>query len=166
MSELNENEALVEENTVVEESPAAENSESQNVESGQNTEEVLNYLKIERALLDRERVALTNAQKELERKKEENTSAHLTKVSTFFWLHYLFNIPFFGFIATIIFSFVGANITRKNYARARMIWHLISILAVLLLVLAILLIIKFFGSDIKEFVSEILDKPEGGISGT
>lgn len=146
---------------------APEINDSENAYNSQNTDEMIKYLNAERALLDRERVALTVAENELNQKKEEEiNSAHLTKISTFFWLHYLFNIPFFGFIASIVFSFAGANITRKNYARARMIWHLISILAVLLLVLAILLIIKFFGSDIKEFVSEILDKPEGGISGT
>lgn len=182
MADLNDNvnEVQQEQNVVPQEVPVAEVPvaevpvrETQKKHGSEKNSDVdkandlLNYLNTERALLEKERAALTLAENELNQKKEEEiNSAHLTKVSTFFWLHYLFNIPFFGFIATIIFSFVGANITRKNYARARMIWHLISILAVLLLVLAILLIIKFFGSDIKEFVSEILDKPEGGISGT
>ena len=75
--------------------------------------------------------------------------------STFFWLHYLFNIPIIGFIAAIVFSFVGGNISRKNYARSRFIWHLIWIFVMLLIALAVILVFKFFGGAIKDILTDL-----------
>jgi hypothetical protein len=116
---------------------------------------LLECIREERARLERDRISLAAAQEELKiRKREEIESTHLTKVSTFFWLHYLFNIPLIGFICSIVFAFAGTNITRKNYARARLIWHLISILCTVLLVLGVLLLIRFLSGNITDLFSE------------
>lgn len=116
---------------------------------------LLEYIREERARLERDRISLAAAQEELKiRKREEIESTHLTKVSTFFWLHYLLNIPLIGFICSIVFAFAGTNITRKNYARARLIWHLISILCTILLVLCVLLLIRFLSGNITDLFSE------------
>lgn len=46
----------------------------------------------------------------------------------FFGLEVLFSIPLIGLISSIIFSFAPKNKNLKNYARAKMIWCLISLL--------------------------------------
>lgn len=115
-----------------------------------NNDALAKYLRAERELLDRERAALILAESELKAKREEEIrSNHLVNISTFFWLHYLFNIPVIGFIAAIVFSFAGSNISRKNYARARMIWHLIWIFIMVAITLAVILVFRFFGDNIK-----------------
>lgn len=45
----------------------------------------------------------------------------------FFWLLLLFSIPFFGFIASIVFSCAPRNKSLKNFSRAVLIWYIIGI---------------------------------------
>lgn len=172
MAELNEKEENVESVSIVE-TPTEEvllpNEDNTKQEENQiseaayrdkahedNNEAFAKYLRTERELLDRERAALVLAEGKLKAQQEEQIrSEHLVNISTFFWLHYLFNIPIIGFIAAIVFSFVGGNISRKNYARSRFIWHLIWIFVMLLIALAVILVFKFFGGAIKDILTDL-----------
>ncbi len=59
----------------------------------------------------------------------------------FFGLEFLLALPLIGFLCSIIFSFAPKNRNLKHYARAKLIWALISlVLSVLLIIGAILLL--------------------------
>lgn len=118
---------------------------------------MLEYIKEEQARLEKERASLESEKAAFaQRQKEKIESTHLTNVSTFFWLHYLFNMTFIGFISSIVFSFAGSNISRKNYARARLIWHLIRILCIVLVVLGVILLIKNLPGGITDIIPDFV----------
>ncbi len=50
----------------------------------------------------------------------------------FFWLLLLFSVPFFGFIASVVFSFAPQNKSLKNFSRAVLIWNIIGIVLVVI----------------------------------
>ena len=56
----------------------------------------------------------------------------------FFGLELLLNLPIVGFIAAIIISFVPQNHNLKHYARAKLIWNLISLLLTVLLIVGLI----------------------------
>ena len=47
-------------------------------------------------------------------------------VGSFFGLNILFNIPFIGFIFSIVMSFAPQNKTLKNFARSYLLWYIIA----------------------------------------
>ena len=79
------------------------------------------------------------APKEIKVCDEEN----LVGKGPFFWLLLLFSIPFFGFIASIVFSCAPRNKSLKNFSRAVLIWYIIGI--VIAVVVCCLFIPAVFG---------------------
>ena len=66
---------------------------------------------------------------------------------TAFWLMLLFSIPVIGFIFSIILSCVGKKCkSRKNFARAVLIWNIIAII----IALALVIVCYFLFKDIFE----------------
>lgn len=60
--------------------------------------------------------------------------------AAYFWLMLLYALPVVGFISCIIMAFVPRNRNLKNYAKATLIWVIVSlVLAGLLILLVILL---------------------------
>lgn len=136
-----------------------ENSSTAEENIDDKANELLKELREEREQLERDKADLRYEKKELEyRQKAAINSAYIARVSTFFGLHFLFNIPIIGIIASIIFSFAGSNISRKNYARARLIWQLLTIFLILLVAVAALLLFKKFGSEVEDLLSDFVKK--------
>lgn len=136
-----------------------ENSSTAEENIADKANELLKELREEREQLERDKADLRYEKKELEyRQKAAINSAYITGVGTFFRLHFLFNIPIIGIIASIIFSFAGSNISRKNYARARLIWQLLTIFLILLVAVAALLLFKKFGSEVEDLLSDFVKK--------
>lgn len=136
-----------------------ENSSTAEENIADKANELLKELREEREQLERDKADLRYEKKELEyRQKAAINSAYIARVSTFFGLHFLFNIPIIGIIASIIFSFAGSNISRKNYARARLIWQLLTIFLILLVAVAALLLFKKFGSEVEDLLSGFVKK--------
>lgn len=60
----------------------------------------------------------------------------------FFGLEALFALPLIGLISSVIFSFVPENKNLKNYARAKMIWCLISLLLTVLMIVGCVIAVQ------------------------
>lgn len=136
-----------------------ENSSTAEENIADKANELLKEFREEREQLERDKADLRYEKKELEyRQKAAINSAYIIGVGTFFRLHFLFNIPIIGIIASIIFSFAGSNISRKNYARARLIWQLLTIFLILLVAVAALLLFKKFGSEVEDLLSGFVKK--------
>ena len=76
-------------------------------------------------------------------KKDKKTELKAMSTGTAFWLMLLFSIPVIGFIFSIILSCVGKKCkSRKNFARAVMIWNIIAIIIMLALVIVTYFLFK------------------------
>lgn len=63
-----------------------------------------------------------------------------------YWgLSILFSVPVVGFIFLIVFSFSGANINRRSYARSYWIWALISVICAIVAIIVIACTVGFSG---------------------
>ena len=82
---------------------------------------------------------------------------------TAFWLMLLFSIPVIGFIFAIILSCVGKKCkSRKNFARAVLIWDILAIIVALALVIVTYFLFKevfeaAMGGDFNEMADAISD---------
>ncbi len=79
----------------------------------------------------------------------------------YFGLIALFVTPFVGFVAAIVMSFFGKNKSRRNFARAILIWMLVFILIGALaffgsMALISGLIEQFSGGDIQELINSMM----------
>ena len=81
----------------------------------------------------------------------------------FFGLELLLAIPVIGLIAAIIFSFAPKNNSLRNYARAKLIWCVISILITVLLIVGLLIAAERFAAYInEEYHIDITDRESIG----
>lgn len=68
----------------------------------------------------------------------QDPASTVVGTGAFFGLELLMNLPIVGFIAAIIFAFVPQNHNLKHYARAKLIWNLISLLLTVLLIVGLI----------------------------
>ena len=67
---------------------------------------------------------------------DKNADQKVLKTGTAFWLSLLFAIPVIGLIFAIIFAASGKKCqSRKNFAKAALIWHILLIIIALSLVI-------------------------------
>jgi len=71
---------------------------------------------------------------------QQDPTSSVIGTGAFFGLELLLNLPIVGFIAAIIISFVPQNNNLKHYARAKLIWNLISLLLTVLLIVGLIAI--------------------------
>lgn len=72
----------------------------------------------------------------------------------FFGLEALFSIPLIGLIASIIFSFAPQNKNLKNYARAKMIWSIISLILSVFLIIGSVMIVRTVTAEVQKKMDE------------
>lgn len=72
---------------------------------------------------------------------------------TFFGLELLFMIPFIGWLACLIMAFAPENVNLKHYARAKLIWVLISIV----LCIAAYFLIQWIGGVLLDYINQATD---------
>ncbi len=78
---------------------------------------------------------------------DERNESKAMSTGTAFWLLLLFSIPVVGLICSIILSFAGKKCkSRKNFARAVLIWQIIAIIAAL----ALVIVTYFLAQDVFE----------------
>ena len=96
-------------------------------------------------------------------KSDKKTELKAMSTGTAFWLMLLFSIPVIGFIFSIILSCVGKKCkSRKNFARAVLIWNIIGIIIALSLVIVTYVLFKdvfeaAMGGDFNEMADAISD---------
>ena len=79
----------------------------------------------------------------------------------FFGLEALFSIPLIGLIASVIFSFAPENKNLKNYARAKLIWCIISLLLSVLLIIGCVMIVRTVTAEVQKKMNEWSETLEG-----
>ena len=72
---------------------------------------------------------------------------------TFFGLEFLFMLPLIGWIACLIMAFAPKNVNLKHYARAKLIWVLISVV----LCIAAYFLIQWIGSVFIDYINRVTD---------
>ena len=96
-------------------------------------------------------------------KADKKSELKAMSTGTAFWLMLLFSIPVIGFIFSIILSCVGKKCkSRKNFARAVLIWNIIGIIITLSLIIVTYFLFKdvfeaAMGGDFNEMADAISD---------
>ena len=80
---------------------------------------------------------------------DKNAEQKVLKTGTAFWLSLLFAIPVIGLIFAIIFAASGKKCqSRKNFAKAALIWHILLII----IALSLIIVCHFFAPDLFDAV--------------
>lgn len=80
---------------------------------------------------------------------DKDSEQKVLKTGTAFWLSLLFAIPVIGLIFAIIFAASGKKCqSRKNFAKAALIWHILLIV----IVLSLVIVCHFFAPDLFDAV--------------
>lgn len=72
---------------------------------------------------------------------------------TYFWLNVLFAVPVVGFIFLIIFSFVGGNYNRRNYARSFWCPVLIAAVAAAIFFIVVFIVALISGASMDSMMN-------------
>ena len=78
----------------------------------------------------------------------------VASTSSFFWFSLLFSLPVIGFICSIIFSFASKNLNTKHFARSVMIWHIVAVVAAILMFVVAFVLSFWLGITICDFIEE------------
>jgi len=89
----------------------------------------------------------------------QNPANNPAGTGSFFGLMLLFSIPIVGFIASIVTIFAAKNKSIKNFAKATLIWQIISLAVFALVVAGIVMLVN----TIEQMVTELVGSQFGNL---